>query len=62
MTAAAPPRMVFQAGVCGVTAAIGYAIGAFLGWLAATLIPWRPGGTMTSQTAGRSRGPQLPDD
>jgi len=29
--------------MCGVTTVIGYAIGVFIGWLARSLIPWRPG-------------------
>ena len=38
------PRVWYlQAGMSGVTAAIGYAIGVFLGWLVKSLIPWRGG-------------------
>jgi uncharacterized membrane protein len=38
------PRVwVLQAVMSGVTVAIGYAIGLFIGWLLRSLIPWRPG-------------------
>lgn len=37
-----PRAWIIQAVVSGLTAAIGYAIGVFLGWLARTLIPWQP--------------------
>jgi uncharacterized membrane protein len=38
------PRAWFlQAVMSGITVAIGYAIGTFVGWLLRSLIPWRPG-------------------
>jgi uncharacterized membrane protein len=38
------PRVWYmQAVMSGITAAIGYAIGVFAGWLLSSLIPWRPG-------------------
>ena len=37
-----PRAWLIQAVLSGLTAAIGYAIGVFLGWLARTLIPWHP--------------------
>jgi uncharacterized membrane protein len=38
------PRAWFlQAVMSGITVAIGYAIGTFVGWLLKSLIPWRPG-------------------
>jgi uncharacterized membrane protein len=38
-----PREWYLQAGMSGVTAVIGYAVGVFLGWLARSLIPWRGG-------------------
>jgi uncharacterized membrane protein len=37
-----PRAWYIQAVVSGLTAAIGYAMGVLIGWLARTLIPWRP--------------------
>ena len=38
------PRVWYlQAVMSGITVAIGYAVGTFVGWLLRTLIPWRPG-------------------
>jgi uncharacterized membrane protein len=38
------PRVWYlQAGMSGLTTVIGYGLGVFTGWLARSLIPWRPG-------------------
>jgi uncharacterized membrane protein len=38
-----PRSWLLQAVMSGITTAIGYAIGAFIGWLLRSLIPWSPG-------------------
>jgi uncharacterized membrane protein len=46
------PRVWYlQAVMSGITVAIGYAVGVFVGWLLKSLIPWRPGRTL--RLAGR---------
>ena len=46
------PRVWYlQAVMSGITVAIGYAAGSFVGWLLRSLIPWRPGRTL--RLAGR---------
>lgn len=41
-----PRAWLLQAGVSGISAAIGYGLGALVGWLARSLIPWSPGPTV----------------
>jgi uncharacterized membrane protein len=41
-----PRAWYLQAVMSAVTAAIGYGVGLFLGWVARSMIPWRPGTTV----------------